>query len=141
MADDFEIDPRLSGSSHAVGDWPLCHVRLSDDARWPWLLLIPRRVGAVELFDLSPDDRTQLIEEAASAALIVRNLIDADKTNVATLGNQVPQMHMHVIGRKIGDAAWPGPIWGVGEPVARAGTERDSLIETIRHKTERSFIF
>ncbi len=95
----------------------------------------------MELFDLSPDDRTQLIEEAASAALIVRNLIDADKTNVATLGNQVPQMHMHVIGRKIGDAAWPGPIWGVGEPVARAGTERDSLIETIRHKTERSFIF
>lgn len=128
MSAAFEIDGRLAGSSVPVGDWPLCHVRLSEDSRWPWLLLIPRRTGAVELFDLSPSDRTLLVEEAAKAAEIVRDLIGADKTNVATLGNQVPQMHVHVIGRKIGDPGWPGPIWGVGDPVPYAPDDLDDRI-------------
>lgn len=132
MSAGFEIDDRLAGSSVPVGDWPLCHVRLSEDSRWPWLLLIPRRTGAVELFDLSPSDRTLLVEEAAKAAEIVRDLIGADKTNVATLGNQVPQMHVHVIGRKIGDAGWPGPIWGVGEPLAYAPGDLDQRVRRIR---------
>ncbi len=111
----FDIDARLADTSHHVGDWMLSHVRLVDDARWPWLLLIPRRKGAVELFDLPGHDRAALVEEAARAAQIVHDLIDADKTNVATLGNQVPQMHVHVIGRKVGDPAWPGPVWGSRE--------------------------
>lgn len=128
----FEIDPRLAETSHAVGDWTLCHVRLVDDARWPWLLLIPRRKGAVELFDLPAHDRTALVEEAAKAAKFVSDLIDADKTNVATLGNQVPQMHVHVIGRRIGDDAWPGPVWGVGEPVAYAPELLEATIRTVR---------
>lgn len=131
MSTAFEIDGRLTGSSVPVGDWPLCHVRLSEDSRWPWLLLIPRRTGAVELFDLSPSDRTLLVEEAAKAAEIVRDLIAADKTNVATLGNQVPQMHVHVIGRKIGDPGWPGPIWGVGEPVPYAPDDLDRMVSRI----------
>jgi len=134
MSAAFEIDGRLAGSSVPVGDWPLCHVRLSEDSRWPWLLLIPRRTGAVELFDLSPSDRTLLVEEAAKAAEIVRNLIGADKTNVATLGNQVPQMHVHVIGRKIGDPGWPGPIWGVGDPVPYAPRDLEQRVSRIVKK-------
>ncbi|WP_416896480.1 MAG: HIT family protein [Minwuia sp.] len=134
MADGFSLDPRLAGTSVEVGDWPLCHVRLADDARWPWLLLIPRRAGAVELFDLSSEDRAVLVEEASRAAEIVRDLIQADKTNVATLGNQVPQMHVHVIGRLKGDAGWPGPIWGVGEAEPYMHAERERLVVTIRDR-------
>jgi len=134
MSGGFEIDPRLAETSYPVGDWTLSHVRLVDDARWPWLLLIPRRKGAVELFDLPEHDRSVLIEEAARAARIVRDLIDADKTNVATLGNQVPQMHVHVIGRKIGDAAWPGPVWGVGEAVAHEPEALRQCIESVASK-------
>lgn len=130
----IELDPRLSGTSHPVGNWMLSHVRLVDDARWPWLLLIPRRKGAVELFDLPAHDRAALVEEAAKAARIVSDLIDADKTNVATLGNQVPQMHVHVIGRKIGDDAWPGPVWGVGEAVSYAPDALETTIRSIAQK-------
>lgn len=139
MAGDFEIDPRLTGMSVPVGDWPLCHVRLCDDARWPWLLLIPRRENAVELFDLSADDRAALVEEAADAARAVRTLIGADKTNVATLGNQVPQMHVHVIGRLADDPAWPGPIWGVGEPEPLSDEARNTWIARIRELVKIRF--
>lgn len=134
MVGGFEIDPRLSDTSHPVGEWTLCHVRLADDARWPWLLLIPRRKGAVELFDLPAHDRGVLIEEAAKAAKIVSDLINADKTNVATLGNQVPQMHVHVIGRKAGDDAWPGPVWGVGEAVKYKPYALENMVRTIAQK-------
>jgi diadenosine tetraphosphate (Ap4A) HIT family hydrolase len=130
----IDIDPRLADTSHAVGDWELCHVRLSDDTRWPWLLLIPRRQGVIELFDLPAPDRALLIEEAAKAARIVSDLIEADKTNVATLGNQVPQMHVHVIGRKIGDPAWPGPIWGIGEAVPYEADALKIALAAVRQK-------
>ncbi|ANK80801.1 MAG: hypothetical protein TEF_08305 [Rhizobiales bacterium NRL2] len=141
MAAGFRIDPRLADMSLAVGDWPLCHVRLVDDGRWPWLLLIPRREGAVELFDLSKADRAALIEEAAEAARAVRELIGADKTNVATLGNQVPQMHVHVIGRLKGDAAWPGPIWGVGEQEPMEPEAAHELVERLRDMVDIRFTF
>lgn len=139
MAAQFELDPRLADLSRPVGDWPLCHVRLADDARWPWLLLMPRRAGAVELFDLSPVDRAALMEEAAEAAVVVRDLIDADKTNVATLGNQVPQMHIHVIGRLKSDPAWPGPIWGAGEPEPMDPEAARAMIGRIRDMVKTRF--
>lgn len=128
----FSLDPRLESTSFPVADWPLCHVRLCDDARWPWLLLIPRREGVVELFDLTAEDRAVLIEEATLAATVVRDLIGADKTNVATLGNQVPQLHVHAIGRLKTDPAWPGPVWGVGQAVPYDATDRAALIGRIR---------
>ena len=97
MAETFELDPRLEDSSVAVADWPLCHVRLKDDARFHWLLLIPRRAGTVELTDLDEADYGQLCAEMLAATRLVRELARPDKTNVATLGNVVAQMHVHVI--------------------------------------------
>lgn len=117
---DVAIDPRLTASSLPVCDLPLCHIRLQDDARWSWLVLIPRVAGVTEIEQLSPEDRFRLVEEAVRAGAAVRAVGEAtglavQKLNVGALGNVVPQLHVHVLGRRDGDPAWPGPVWGFGE--------------------------
>lgn len=115
----FLLDPRLAADGPALGDLPLCHMRLVDDARFPWIVLIPRRAGAVELFDLEPADRAILVEEIAAAGAALKAASGVAKLNVAALGNMVPQLHIHLVGRTAGDAAWPGPVFGVGTRVPR----------------------
>lgn len=140
MTAPFVLDPRLRADSHAVIRWPLSDVRLYDDARWPWLLLVPRRPGAVDLFDLDMVDRAALVEEAAAAARVVASLGGpCDKTNVATLGNMVAQMHVHVIARHRGDPAWPKPVWGVGAAEPYGASDRDALVERLRALLGREF--
>ena len=121
----FELHPAFPPTSHALGDLPLCHVRLQADARYPWLVLIPRIAGAIELEDLSGNDRAALMEEVVLAGAAVRAVGLATaravtKLNVGQLGNVTPQLHVHVVGRRTGDAAWPGPVWGVGAAEAYA---------------------
>lgn len=113
----FAPDPAFLTSSHPVDDLPLCHVRLQDDARFPWLVLIPRYPGLREIEDLRPEDRARLMEEAVLAGQAVRALgadlgLTVDKLNIAALGNITAQLHLHVVGRRPGDPAWPGPVWG-----------------------------
>ncbi|MGE5547849.1 MAG: HIT domain-containing protein [Solirubrobacterales bacterium] len=93
-------------------DWPLCRVLLMKDANYPWLILVPRRADISEVYQLEKDERGTLIEEIAEAARRLQSLTGADKMNVGALGNMVPQLHVHVIARFIGDPAWPGPVWG-----------------------------
>src|SRR6476659_6290254 len=119
----FALHPAFLATSHALGDLPLSHVRLQGDARWPWLVLIPRAAAAVELEDLSQNDRTALMAEIVAAGAAVRAAGAAlgrpvGKLNVGQLGNVTPQLHVHVVGRRPGDAAWPGPVWGVGVAAA-----------------------
>ncbi len=133
----FTLDPRLLAGSHFVADLRLCQVRLHDDARWPWLVLIPRRVGLFELEELAPGERTQLMEEVARASAAVRALGAAlgwpvAKINVGALGNVTPQLHVHVVGRRPGDAAWPGPVWGVGAEEPYGDHERSLAIDATR---------
>jgi len=111
MSQGFELDPRLAAGSEVVADWPLCQIRLKDDARFPWLMLIPQRPGIVELTDLSVADYAQLTAEILAATWLVKEVAKPDKVNVATLGNVVAQMHVHVIGRFHSDVAWPDPVW------------------------------
>jgi diadenosine tetraphosphate (Ap4A) HIT family hydrolase len=111
MADEFILDPRLEEGSVAIAEWPLCQLRLKDDARFHWLLAVPRRSGVIELTDLDPDDYLQLMGEILAATRLVQAIARPDKVNVATLGNVVPQMHVHVIGRFASDPAWPDPVW------------------------------
>lgn len=125
---EFAVDPAFEAGSVAVGELPLCHVRLQNDARWPWLILIPRLPGLREIEDLSPADRARLIEESVLAGQAVRAMGAAlgrpvDKLNLGALGNVTPQLHVHVVGRRADDAAWPGPVWGLG--VAEAMTPKD----------------
>ena len=121
----FALDPRLAEGSLPVADWPLCHVRLKDDRRFPWLLLVPRRPGLVEITDLDPADSRALCEETLRATRLLVGLERPDKTNVATIGNVVAQLHVHVIGRWRSDPLWPDPVWGRGtaEPWDAAGLE------------------
>ena len=114
---EFEIDPAFIATSHAVGDLPLCHVRLQDDARYPWLVLIPRLTGLKEIEQLSVGDRARLMEEAVLAGKAVRVLgglfdFEVEKLNIGALGNVTAQLHLHVVGRRAEDPAWPGPVWG-----------------------------
>jgi diadenosine tetraphosphate (Ap4A) HIT family hydrolase len=111
----FTLDARLQQDSVHVIDLRLCQVRLSRDARYPWVILVPQRDGVVEIYDLSPDDQARLWQEATRLGQAMMHHYRGDKLNVATLGNLVPQLHLHVIVRFQGDAAWPGPVWGQGE--------------------------
>ncbi len=110
----FQTDPRLEADGPPVGQLPLCHVRLVNDARFFWLVLIPRRADMVEMMDLPPEERTLLMEEICVAGQALKSVSGCAKLNVAALGNMVPQLHVHLVARNPGDAAWPGPVFGVG---------------------------
>jgi len=133
----FAADPAFAAGSLAVTDWPLCQVRLQDDARFPWLILIPRVAGMVEIEDLSPEDRTRFLDEGLRAGAMVRRMGDAlgrpvDKLNMAALGNVTAQLHLHVIGRRRDDPVWPDPVWGRGTPQPWTASGRETLMAMIR---------
>ena len=114
---EFVLEPAFVATSALLGDLPLCQARLQLDARYPWVVLIPRVAGRRELEDLSPADRARLVEETVLAGAAVRAVarvlgLAVDKLNVGALGNVTPQLHVHVVGRRAGDPAWPGPVWG-----------------------------
>jgi len=106
------MDSRLQQDCQVLGDFPLCRLLLSKDANYPWFILVPKRAGVSEVFDLSPQDQAQLWKETTSLAEALKDEFAADKMNIATLGNVVSQLHMHVIVRRRVDAAWPAPVWG-----------------------------
>lgn len=128
----FSINPLLEGDSLPVADLPLCTVRLMKDANFPWLLLIPKRDDMIEIIDLETEDQRQLMQEIDQLSRVVKSVTACEKLNVAALGNQVSQLHVHVIGRFRADAAWPGPIWGVVPPKDYETAQADSLIMAIR---------
>ena len=105
----FTLHPRLAADTSFIADWPLCRVLLMEDARYFWLVLVPRRDDVTEITDLFAQDRALLMEETARAGQIIKG--DA-KLNIGALGNLVPQLHLHVVARHPGDPAWPGPVWG-----------------------------
>lgn len=128
----FVLDPKLAADSVSIANLALSDLRLMNDARFPWLLLVPRRAGAVEIIDLAKADRAALFEEITAASAALRTATGCDKLNVAALGNQVRQLHVHVVARFAGDAAWPGPVWGTGAAVAYGEAARDRLIATVK---------
>ena len=113
----FTLDPVIESVTVKLADWPLSRVLLYNDSRFHWGLLVPRRAGAVEICDLDAGDQAQLMTEIARLSKLIRVLPGVEKLNVGALGNMVPQLHVHVIGRYRGDPAWPGPLWGHSPPV------------------------
>jgi len=132
MPDRFTLHARLAADSVALGDWPLCRLQLMNDGRFPWLLLVPRHPDLREIHDLPPPERALLIEEIARASSLMQQIFKADKMNVAALGNQVPQLHVHVIARFVGDPAWPNPVWGQGTPRLMSEAERAQRIALLQ---------
>lgn len=135
IATSFELDRRLADDGAFVADWPLCRVLLMDDARFPWLILVPRVAGAVELDDLDADDRINLLHEIECAMRVLRSVAPCDKLNLGALGNIVRQLHVHVVARSVGDAAWPGPVWGSGAAIRYEPAARAAMVERLRVAT------
>ena len=132
----FTLDPRLAADTVAVTRLPLCDVRLMNDARFAWLVLVPRRIGMVEISDLSDTEKAMLWHESLLAGAALRATCPCDKLNLGALGNIVRQLHLHVVARHRGDAAWPGPVWGHGVPAPYA---TDSLSTRIAALQARSW--
>jgi len=131
MTEDFTLHPQLAADTVPVGSLPLSRVLLANDANYPWLILVPRRPGLVELIDLDEAAQVLLLGEIAAAARALKAITGCDKLNIAALGNQVPQLHVHVIARRHGDKAWPKPVWGAAEPTAYEPKARDGLIAAL----------
>lgn len=108
----FNLHPRLAADTFLVGDFELCRVLLMNDARHPWLILVPRRDDLREIHDLGPADRIALMDESCRVAEAMQREFTPDKLNIGVLGNIVPQLHVHHIARFATDPAWPGPVWG-----------------------------
>ena len=132
MSDPFELDPRLAADTFLVGETPLSQVLLMNDARYLWLILVPRRSDVTEPFELSEADQAQLWQESMRLGEAMKAHFAADKLNIAALGNQVAQLHVHHIARFHTDDAWPGPVWGVGSAVPYSGTALDTLVRELR---------
>ena len=128
----FVLDPRLKADTQHVATLPLCDVLLMNDARFAWLILVPRLAARTEILDLPEAERTQLWQEINQVAAALRETVSCDKLNIGALGNIVRQLHVHVIARKEGDAAWPGPVWGSGGAEPYGVEELQSLKQGLR---------
>ena len=132
----FELHPQLEADTAEVTRLGLCRVLLMDDTTYPWLILVPERPDLRDLHDIAPAEDAMLMTEIQLASQALQLLHSPDKINVAALGNQVPQLHVHVIARRTDDPAWPGPVWGAGQAEARDQRVRDAIVRSLREAIE-----
>ena len=130
----WHLHPQLADDTTPVIELPLCEVRLMDDANHPWLVLVPRVANSVELVDLNPEQRQQLIVEIDQASRTLQTLFKPHKLNVAALGNLVPQLHVHGIARDTDDIAWPRPVWGMAAARPYAPEELVERVNALRRQ-------
>jgi diadenosine tetraphosphate (Ap4A) HIT family hydrolase len=130
----WSLHPQLKQDTIDIGDLPLSKVLVIKDANYPWLLLVPRRVETKEIIDLDEVEQAQLTTEVSRAARALKEITKCDKLNIAALGNVVPQLHVHVIARRTGDAAWPRPVWGAVPPIPHVTEEVQHFISALRRK-------
>ncbi|MDT8375936.1 MAG: HIT domain-containing protein [Mariprofundaceae bacterium] len=129
----FELHPRLEADCVSIGSFPLCTLLLMNDCNYPWFILVPQREGVREIYELSEEDQRQLLWESSTLSRAIADHFNADKINVAALGNMVPQLHIHHIVRYRSDAAWPEPVWG---HAAAAPYSKQKLSEMVATLTE-----
>ena len=132
MGNDFILHERLAADCITVDDWPLCRVLLMNDASYPWLILVPRRPALSEIHEVAETDLPQLTAEIVRASRALKSRFAADKINVGALGNMVPQLHVHVVARFAGDAAWPGPVWGARPAQPYASEELQQRVAALK---------
>ena len=139
MSAAFALDPRLEADSQLLAEGPLSQLRLMDDLRFPWLMLVPRVAGASELADLDAAQQAQLLQEIEQANRALRAWRPCDKLNLGELGNIVRQLHLHLLARRAGDAAWPGPVWGVGTMERATPAERSQRMSELHALLDPGF--
>jgi len=108
----FQLHPRLKQDCVAIGRFELCQLLMMNDSLYPWFILVPERAGVQEIYQLSKTERQLLTEESSYLAEKMAAFYQADKMNIAAIGNIVPQLHIHHIVRFQTDKAWPAPVWG-----------------------------
>lgn len=132
----FMLHTRLEADTAFIADWPLSRVLLMNDSRFPWLILVPRRLALLDLTDLDEAARTILMEEIGRAAVRLKEWAKGhggcERINVGAIGNIVPQLHVHVVARRIGDAAWPGVVWGSGQNIPYEPEELQRRVMELR---------
>ena len=131
-ADDWTLNPHLAGDTVNIGDLPLSRVLIIKDSNYPWLLLVPRRVGASDITDLNEVEQAQLMTEINRVSLALKEITRPDKLNIAALGNMVSQLHVHIIARRTSDAAWPRPVWGAVPAIGYDPAEMDAFKTALR---------
>jgi diadenosine tetraphosphate (Ap4A) HIT family hydrolase len=129
----WELHPQLARDTIAIGDLTLSRVVLMGDANYPWLVLVPRRSGAVELFDLDESDRAELMSELMHVSRGLKAVTPCDKLNIAAIGNVVSQLHVHIVARRRTDAAWPKPVWGL-PPRVYDPADLDRLVNALHRE-------
>jgi diadenosine tetraphosphate (Ap4A) HIT family hydrolase len=134
---EFELDGRIARDSDLIATLDLCQLRIQNDSRWPWLVMVPQRADMTEIFELSEADQALLSAEVNQVAAALKEITGATKINVGALGNIVRQLHVHVIARFEGDANWPGPIWGYGSAEPYDGDKRQAFVNTLMEKLSR----
>jgi diadenosine tetraphosphate (Ap4A) HIT family hydrolase len=135
----FLLHPRLEADAIFLSDLPLSRLLLMNDARYPWCILVPRREDLQEIYQLGEAEQQQLRRETAALGKGMMDAFGGDKLNLAALGNLVPQLHLHHIVRYRDDAAWPGPVWGVGSPRGYSEPQREEVIERLRSVLPREW--
>lgn len=128
----FELHERLKADTWEVGEFPLCLLLLTKDANYPWTILVPKRAGITEIYQLVSIDRQQLLHESCLLAEAMQSLFSPDKLNIATIGNIVPQLHMHHVARTSDDIAWPSPVWGAAPALSYSAVDSDSRLANLR---------
>ena len=129
----WELHPQLANDTVAVGNLALSCVLASRDANYPWLVLVPRRAGVIEIIDLDEADQRELWGEILLIARVLRALTHCDKLNMAAIGNVVPQLHIHVVARRRTDVAWPKPIWGAVPAIPYAPGALEQFVTAVRN--------
>jgi diadenosine tetraphosphate (Ap4A) HIT family hydrolase len=133
----FELHPTLEADTVKIGELQLSLLLLSKDANYPWLILVPKRAGIEEICQLTADDRQELMHESHCLSKALINLFSPDKLNIATIGNMVPQLHMHHICRFRSDICWPKPVWGQAQASAYTKAELATVISNLRDQLAR----
>lgn len=132
LREGFELDRRLEADSEPLLWLGLCEMRLMNDRRWPWVVLVPQRAGIEELHELTPLDQAMLTFETNLVAQGLKQVTGCTKINVAALGNVVRQLHVHVVARNEGDPGWPGPVWGHGQREPYPRTDMHQFKERLK---------
>lgn len=131
---EFIVHPQLINDCEHLGELDVCQVLLMRDERFPWLILVPTVPELRDLHEIPPELRVKLFDEIELASKAVGEYCNASKINVAALGNMVPQLHIHVIGRRTDDAGWPAPVWSAGPAIALRGEPLTNRVEELRSR-------
>lgn len=139
MTSSFKLHPQLQNDTTSLGHFELCRLLLMQESRYPWLILVPERAGLSEIYQMDEVDQIQMFRESACVAKVLVDCFKPEKLNIATIGNLVPQLHVHHIARFREDAAWPLPVWGKFAPEPYSSEALAERLELLRKRLPKNF--